>query len=265
MSTRVWAWVVAGLALGVLSWLGCTAHETPEELAAREEMRAAVVKLERRVSDLQAELETLKNQRSTDLRAAVQDVLRAELDTMIETTILARVEARLGEKAGVDQLVRDTVKETLAAYERQKEAEEAAAREQRRQEWEQRRAQFEEERWTRLAQDLKLTEAQKEQMRAANQSIREAIEAIWAQLRESNERPDTNMIRQRAVELKAQYEAMLSQILTPEQLAAYREQRPFNLLRMLDAIASGEGPGFFFRGDRDRGGEGRGGPPRRGN
>lgn len=249
--------------MSVLSWLGCAAHEAPEELAAREEMRAAVVKLERRVSDLQAELETLKNQRSTDLRAAVQDVLRAELDTMIETTVLARVEARLGDKAGVDQLVRDTVKETLAAYERQREAEEAAAREQRRQEWEQRRAQFEEERWTRLAQDLKLTEVQKEQMRAANQSIREAIEAIWAQLRESNERPDMNMIRQRAAELKAQYEAMLSQILTPEQLAAYRDQRSFNLLRMLDAIASGEGPGFFFRGDR--GGEGRGGPPRRGN
>ncbi|MCX7818924.1 MAG: hypothetical protein N2652_06945 [Kiritimatiellae bacterium] len=254
---RNWAgWV------GVLALLaGCAGRETPEAIAEREELRALVAKLERRVGELQAEIETMRAERTTELKATVQDMLRVELDSMIQTTVYARVEAKLGDKAQVDRMVRETVMETLAAVEAQRRAEEEARRERERLEREQRRAQFEEERWNRTAQELKLNEAQKEQMRAVNQAIRSEIETMMAQARESGQMPDPAAIRQAAQELKTKYETALAQVLTPEQITAYRNQ-PFNLLRMLDAMAGGEGgPGFFMRrggGDDDR----RRGPPR---
>lgn len=245
------------------AWLsGCAGTESPEAIAEREELRATAAKLERRISELQAEIETMRAERTTELKATVQDMLRAELDAMIQTTVVARVEQKLGDKAQVDRLVRDTVMETLAAVEAQKRAEEEARREQERLEREQRRAQFEEERWNRTAQELGLNEAQKEQMRAVNQAIRGEIEAIMAQFRESGQMPDPNTIRQSAQQLKAKYEASLAQVLTPEQIAAYRNQ-PFSLLRMLDAMAGGEGgPGFFMRRGGGDDGDRRRGPPR---
>jgi len=244
-------------------WLGgCAGTESPEAIAEREELRAAAAKLERRINELQAEIETMRAERTTELKATVQDMLRAELDAMIQTTVAARVEAKLGDKAQVDQLVRNTVMETLAAVEAQKRAEEEARREQERLEREQRRAQFEEERWNRTAQELKLNEAQKEQMRALTQAIRGEIDALMTQFRESGQMPDPNTIRQTAQELKTKYETALAQILTPEQISAFRNQ-PFNLLRMLDAMSGGEGgAGFFMRRGGGDDGERRRGPPR---
>lgn len=248
--------VAAWAAAGAVAFCGCGERESAEELAAREELRAHVVKLERRIAEVQAEVDTMRAERTTDLKAVVQDMLRVELDTMITTTVASRVEAKLGDKAQVDRMVREQVMDTLAAHEAQKRAEEEARREQERQERELRRAQFEEERWNRMAQELKLTEVQKEQMRAANQAIRQEIEAAMAQVRESGQIPDAATIRQRAIELKAQFETALAQVLTPEQIAAYRSQQ-FNTLRMLDIMASEEGGrGFFMRrqGDgRERG------------
>ncbi len=245
------------------AWLsGCAGSESPEAMAEREELRAMTAKLERRISELQTEIETMRAERTTELKATVQDMLRAELDAMIQTTVVARVEQKLGDKAQVDRLVRDTVMDTLAAVEAQKRAEEEARREQERLEREQRRAQFEEERWNRAAQELGLNEAQKEQMRAVNQAIRGEIDALVAQFRDSGQMPDLNSIRQSAQQLKSKYEGALAQVLTPEQIAAYRNQ-PFSLLRMLDAMSGGEGgPGFFMRRGGGDDGDRRRGPPR---
>lgn len=253
-------WVGAG---AVLCLIGCSGTDSPERIAEREELRALVARLERRIGELQAEVDTMRAERTTELKATVQDMLRAELDAMIETTVVARVEQKLGDKAQVDRLVRNTVMDTLAAVEAQKRAEEEARREQERLEREQRRAQFEEERFNRLAQELNLNETQKEQMRAVTQAIRGDIEAIVAQFRESGQMLEPNTIRQTAQELKTKYEALLAQLLTPQQIEAYRNQ-PFNVLRMLDAMASGQGgPGFFLRrGGPAEDGDRRRGPPR---
>jgi len=247
---------------------GCGRVDDAEDLAAREELRAQLARVERRVTECQAEIETMRREWTTDLRAVVQDMLRAELDNLIATTVQARVEAKLGDKAQVDRLVRETAMETILAHEAQKEAEANARREQERLEREQRRAQFEEERWNRLAQELKLNEQQKEQLRAVSQMIRQEFEAAMAQVRETGQPPDFAAVRQRAAELKAKVEASLAQFMTAEQIEAYRTQ-PFNALRMLDAMSGegGEFRGFFMRrgerGDRDGDRRGPPGPPGR--
>lgn len=252
-----------GAMTAAATWLaGCGGGgEPPEAFAAREELRAQVGKLARTVDDLRAEVETMRAERTTNLKAVVQDMLRTELDGMIATTVQARVEAKIGDKAEIDRVFRESVADAMAAYEAKKKADEEARREQERVARDQERAKRDEERWTRTAQELGLNETQKEQMRAANQAIRQEIEAGMSQVRESGQPPDMDAMRRRAAELKAQYEATLAQSLTPQQIEAYRQQ-DFSLLRMLDGMASSSGGRMFGSrgGDRgpDRGGGDRG-------
>ncbi|MBM4154848.1 MAG: hypothetical protein FJ221_07430 [Lentisphaerae bacterium] len=238
------------------TWLaGCGGGEPPEAFAAREELRAQVGKLSRTVDDLRAEVETMRSERTTNLKAVVQDMLRTELDGMIATTVQARVESKIGDKAEIDRVFRESVADAMTAYEAKKKADEEARREQERVARDQERAKRDEERWTRVAQELGLNETQKEQMRAASQAIRQEIEAGWAQIRETGQPPDMDAMRRRAAELKAQFEASLAQSLTPQQIEAYRQQ-DFSLLRMLDGMASssgGRGMMFGGRGGGDRG------------
>jgi hypothetical protein len=253
---RMAGWCLATAAATLLA--GCGGGEPPEAFAAREELRAQIGKLTRTVDDLRAEVETMRAERTTNLKAVVQDMLRTELDGMISTTVQARVEAKIGDKAQIDRVFRESIADAMTAFEAKKKADEEARREQERVAREQDRVRRDEERWTRTAQELGLNETQKEQMRAASQAIRQEIEAGVEQMRQTGQPPDMEAMRRRAAELKAQFEATLAQSLTPQQIEAYRQQ-DFSMLRMLDGMASqgGSGRTMFFggRGGSDRGGD----------
>lgn len=255
MNSMRFAGVCAAAASVLLA--GCGGGESPEAFAAREEIRAQVAKMARAVEDLRGEIETMRAAQSTSLKATVQDMLRSELDGMIATTVQARVEAKIGDRADIDKIFRESVADAFVQYEAQKKAAEEARREEQRLAWEKARAQQEEQRWTQVAKDFSLNEAQKEQLRGASQAIRQEFEAVMSELRASGQPPDMEVMKKRAAELKTAYEATLAQTLTAEQLEPFRKQDMS--LRMLDGVAQGNrGPGMFFmgggRGERGRGG-----------
>ncbi len=250
---------VAGLGAAAAAsfiFAGCGGGESPEAFAAREELRAQVAKVQRAVDDLRGEMATMQAERTTNLKAVVQDMFRTELDGMISTTVQARVEAKIGEKAEIDRIFRESVADAMVAYEAQKKAADEARREQERVKHDQERAQRDEQRWTQLATDLKLNEAQKEQMRATNNALRQEMDAAMEQRRQSGQPPDMEAMRRQAAEFKAQYEASLAQTLSKEQIEAYRKQ-DFSMLRFLDMATQGDGRGMFMMGGRggDRGGD----------
>jgi hypothetical protein len=256
MNSMRFAGVCAAAASALLA--GCGGGESPEAFAAREELRARVAKTDRAVEELRGEIETMRAAQTTSLKATVQDMLRVELDGMISTTVQARVEAKIGDRAEIDRIFRESVADAFAQHEAQKKAADDARREEQRLAWEKARAQQEEQRWAQVAKDLSLNETQKEQLRGASQAIRQEFDAVMSEVRAGGQPPDMDAMRKQAADLKTKYEAALAQTLTGEQLEAFRKQDMS--LRMLDGMVQGNrGPGMFMMGggrsERVRGGD----------
>lgn len=245
-------WGMAVVAAGAIL-TGCGNEEPPEAFAAREAMRAEVAGLGRKVEDLRAEMESIRLAHTTDLKAAIRDAFGAEMDRAIVSQVQARVEARIGTAADIDRIFRESIADAMAQYETNKQLAEDVKREEQRIERERERAERDEERWVQLAQELRMTAAQTDQLRAATQAVRAEIEVAMAAIREG-QRPEPDVMRARAVELKTQFELAVHQILSPDQVEAYKAQG-FSVLRMLEGMS--QGGGMMSRGfdSRRRGGE----------
>ena len=172
-----------------------------------------------------------------DLQAQVEALVNARVGAAVASEVARQVDGRLGSEKEIDTIFRQTVDEQMTAYEkRQQEAREEEQRKQR-EEWEKQRAEVEKHQWDQIRTDLGLNEIQTTQLKEVSQQARQTIRDTFRTLRDQGT-ATPEQFRQQADAFKTSYEASLQQVLTPEQLEAYRNQ-PRNLLHMIDMMASG--------------------------
>lgn len=177
-----------------------------------------------------------------NLQAQVDALVSARMNTLVSSEVARQVDGRLGSEREMDTIFRQAVDEQMTAYEkRQQEAREEQRRKQA-EEWEKRRAEAEKQQWDKIRTDLALSDTQAAQLKEVSQQARQTIRDTFRTLREQGT-ATPEQIQQQASAFKASYEASLQQVLTAEQLEAYRNQ-PRNLLRMIDMMAGG---GHFGR------------------
>ena len=135
-------------------------------------------------------------------------------------------------------IMRENVQAEPAATEARKKAADEARQAEEQKERDERRAQWENERWNGLQKDLNLTDDQRQQLQLASSNVRQIIRDTLDKMRANGQDPDPAAIKLATERLRNEYAATLALILSPEQIEDYRKQ-PANMLRMMDEMASG--------------------------
>ena len=219
-----------------------------------DEQSAMIAELTKAQQTMRLEVDALRREQAASMENRVEALVK---------DVTARVEQQLATATnlpttGTDRsIIRETVQAELAATEaRKKAAEEAKAAEEQKQR-DERRAQWENDRWNSLQKDLNLSDDQRQQFQLASSNVRQVIRDTMDKMRASGQDPDPAAIKLASERLRNEYTATLSQILTPEQIDAYRKQ-PNNMLHMMDEMAQNGGHMHFHGGGGPGGG---GGPP----
>ncbi|MGQ9663343.1 MAG: hypothetical protein ACUVWX_13545 [Kiritimatiellia bacterium] len=224
---------------------GCAQQERIEQLAQRNvELEQRVTALEQENKLFKAELESLRARREAALGKATEEFFSQKLAELLAP----RAENVLANR--VESLIQRAVEEKLSSQVELKALLEQIAEQQGderrrtpdrgpdRQAWQQ-RVQVSREEWRKrrmdtLAQELGLSETQKEQLIAAEAQTGEAARAIVNQMRGQGLSALTNLASV-VQDLSARHDEAVRKILTEEQLQAYKN-RPDNLLAFLSRM-----------------------------
>jgi hypothetical protein len=233
-----WRWVWVGLCAGLAAGCSETAEEVSSLRRRNEEQGKVISQLVQEMEELRLKVEGYERRQEALLTAAADTVITQRFGANIAQAVNEQVARQLRAQEGLDRIIQDRVVAEITAAEARREAERLAAEQARTEEREERRRTFMDQRWTRLAEDLGLNESQTAGLRAASDAMREEMRVAMDALREMGG-AGPEEFRQQAETLRSKYEAQLGQVLTPEQLDAYRN-RPDSILRMMGFAAGRE-------------------------
>ena len=248
--------VMAPVTIAVLM-AGCGGERISELERQSKRNEERLVRLEGMQKEILDSIEASRREAAASLEKRVEELVAKKFDERIQGEIVKKIDEKMGGGQQLQAVIKTAVDSAIAQNEAQKEAAEEARNEERRQQWEQRRQESENRRWTTLQQDLKLNDAQLAKMREASDAVRDQIRQGFEAMRERPGEFNMEQARQQGEQLRQQYEAALGSVLSAEQLEAYR-QRPDSMLRMMSGMLDGGRrgpPGGGF------GGPGGGPPP----
>jgi hypothetical protein len=216
--------------LAVILAAGCGKVERRlEYLQARSDEQASrLIRLEKNQEKLDAELDALRQAKAAPLAVEVEKLLTNRVAEFVASEVKAEFKEQVGSRQEIEEMLRTVAREQAGSVQNRDRGNRGGPA---RQDWAQRRTQWEEQQWQSMAKDLNLTDTQTEQMKAANQTLRKAIQDKVAEARDQGFNADK--LREIGEQLKAQHETQVSGILNAEQMEAYRK-RPNTVLRMLD-------------------------------
>lgn len=200
-----------------------------EYLQARSDEQAGrLSRLEKNQEQLRTELEALRQAKAAPLAAEVEKLLTNRVAEFVASEVKSEFKEQVGTRQEIEEMLRTVAREQVGTQQNRDRGNRGGPP---RQDWAQRRTQWEEQQWQTLTKDLNLTEAQTEQMKAASQALRKSIQDKVAEIRDQG--LNAEKLREIGEQLKAQYETQVSGILNAEQLESYRK-RPNSMLRVLD-------------------------------
>lgn len=233
-----WCWICVGLCAGLGA--GCT--EVSEEVGTlrrrNDEQGKVISQLVQEMEELRLKVDGYERRQEAMLAAAADTVITQRFGANIAAAVNEQVARQIRAQEGLDRMIQDRVVAEIAAADARREAERLVADQARAEEREERRRTFMDQRWARLSEELSLNETQTAGLRAASDAMREEMRTAMEGLRETGGAGPAEF-QQQAEALRAKYEAQLSQVLTPEQLEAYRN-RPDSILRMMGFAAGRE-------------------------
>jgi len=228
--------IVIGMFVVAVGLWGCSRTPSTVDSKVRAEQ---LQRLTERVEALEAELSAVRTAQEAEFAAVVRDVLRDRVAAMVASNVEAGVGRRLGDSARASQVLRSVVQDQVTAYLKQEEMRVAAEREERRREEEQRRRERENAALVRFAQELGLNNEQTGRLVDLSDRARQRIRELMGGTQTSAGAVDVPRLREQAQALRAEVEAELSQILSPDQLAQLNSRREFGVLRFLEQLAQG--------------------------
>lgn len=243
--------VMLGVALVVAA--GCDGGRLAEVERQTERNEQRLVRLESMQKEILDKIEASRREAAASLEKRVEELVTGMFDARVQSEIGKRIDERMGGGQQLETVLQTAINSAIAQNEAQKKAEAEARDAQRRQEWEQRRQEADNRRWTERQQALGLNDDQVAKLRAASEEVRNQMRQAFEAAREQGGNFD--QARQQGQALVAQFEASLSSFLTAEQVEAYKKSS--DMFRMGEGGGGRGGPGGD-RGDR-RGPPGGGG------
>lgn len=243
------------LALSTFILAGCS--QSDEELALLREQNAALTaRLERLEAGLSALTQSIKATvpaapsarpegapDATALLERIEKLIDARVDAILtskmEVIVQDTVAQTVGTPADIDAVVGEVIEEELAAAEKRREEARELEREKRREEWAERRRERDAQRLEELATELSLNDWQKQRVSEVETATRDQVRAKMTEMREAGNF-DMQAFRDVATSLRETNNTAVAEILTADQLQAYKERQESEF-------------GFMFRG----GGRGR--------
>ena len=209
-----------------------------------------VATLEQRVAALEQANAELRDRLTSPAAATrvdvdTQAVVRAVascVNQVVSNAVEAQLDQRLGNRADINAIFDEAVRQGLDTREAQKTAEREEQRKQWQKRMEEQRAKWEEGRTQRLAQELGLSDAQTADMKKVEAEMREAMRKKMEALGQQGGGFNLDALRTASEELRAQNDEAVARILTPEQFEKYKS-RPRNLLSLMSGLLGGGQPG----------------------
>ena len=236
MKMSLWLMCAVMAALGT----GCGGEKLAEVSRQAKRNEERLDRLEKMQQEILAAIEASRKESAAALDKQVADLVSKKFDERIQGDIAKVIDQKMGGGAPLQAVVQTVVNSAIADSDAKKKAEAEAREAERRQEWEQRRQEFENRRWADLQKEIGLNEQQTAKMREASQAVRDTIRQAFEGMREQPGGFNMDQARQQGEQLRQQYEAALSSILTPQQLEAYKK-RPDSMLRMMSNMLDGGG------------------------
>ncbi|MFT5122931.1 MAG: ribosomal protein S24E [Kiritimatiellia bacterium] len=212
--------------------------QTGPMLARNQELEARVAQLERTNLRLDRTIEEMKASSTTN---EVREMVKEFLDDEVQSLVVTKLDEKIGGAQEAGQMFANIWTQQMGAYEAQKEVEEEARREERRQEEEARREERNQERLVRLKDELQMNDDQTQRLSIAQATFRTSMQTAFQEMRDSGEF-NRDAMREKMEGMRDMHNEIVGQFLAQDQLDAYVEKNQ-------SSFGFG-GPG----GDRGRGG-----------